>query len=79
MRQVDSQRKIELEKVVKELATAKQDAEEQQNKFTAQRVRNSNLQNEIVGYKQQLSALSEKSHEDDLHIINLKVKDFFLL
>lgn len=78
MRQVDSKRKIELEKVDKQLAMVKQDAEDQRYKLSAQRVRNSNLQNEIVGYKQQLATLSEKSNEDDLHICKLKVRSFIL-
>lgn len=69
---------MELENVDKQLAIAKQDAEDQRHKLNAQRVRNSNLQNEIVGYKHQLATFSERRHEDDLHIQKLKVKGFML-
>lgn len=73
LRKVDVQRKQVIEELQNKLNAAKQESDELSLKCGAHRVRNKNLQDELVTLKSNIRSLNEKSVRDDGSIADLKV------
>lgn len=81
MRKAESQRRIDLERMSKQLTGVQQECEDQRVKLSAQRVRNRILQDEIAALKLKLSEASEKSTHDDNYIklLNVSIKEIMFM